>query len=117
MPRRWRYASALVLFWSLGLVEELGPPDGPRDPGEFIRLLRDVPREEILSRAEMRSKEEVLDAADLIYRYRWAVVDAEINGKAMPPGVHPGVALERHWALNWLIRHQNEEWDHVGLDT
>lgn len=113
----WRYASALVLFWSLGQVDELGPPDAPRDPGEFIRLLRDVPREDILARVSMRSEAEVLDAVDLIYRYRWAVVDAQINDKPMPPGVHPGIALERQWALNWLVRHDQEEWDFVMLDT
>ena len=65
----------------------------------------------------MCSESEVLDQADLIYRYRWALVDARINGREPPAGLNPSVALEWQWALNWLIRHTQEEWDYIGLDT
>lgn len=113
----WRYASAHVLFWSLGFVDELGRPDAPRDPGPMVRMLRDEPREEILAKAKLRSESEILDAADLIYRYRWALVDARINGREPPAGLDPSVALEWHWALNWLIDHAEIGWDDTRLDT
>ncbi len=64
----------------------------------------------------MRSKVELLDAADLYYRLDWACVDARINGKEMTQA-HPGVVYERHYALNWLISYGNQEWDDVRCDT
>ncbi|MBC7969742.1 MAG: DUF4272 domain-containing protein [Verrucomicrobia bacterium] len=27
------------------------------------------------------------------------------------------VVMERHYALNWLIRHMNQQWDDVTTDT
>lgn len=113
----WRYASARVLFWSLGLVGDLGRPDGPRDPGEYITLLRDLTREELEARIRPRDTAQVLDQADLIYRYRWALVEAGLRGAEVPAGLDPDTALEWHWALNWLIMHQQYPWDDTPLDT
>jgi hypothetical protein len=31
--------------------------------------------------------------------------------------LHPGVAQERHHALNWLIGYMDQEWDKVSTDT
>ena len=113
----WRYASARVLFWSLGLVDDLGRPDAPRDPGEYIGLLRDLSREELLGRIAPRSTEQVLDQADLIYRYRWALVEADLQGAEPPSDLNPDVAMEWHWAFNWLVMHEQYPWDDTPLDT
>jgi Domain of unknown function (DUF4272) len=113
----WRYESALVLFWALGLVDELGRPDEPRDPAGYVRLVRDHTRDELLEMARPRPAGEVLDQADLIYRYRWAIVEAGLNGEEPPAGLHPGVAMEWHWALNWLVYHRVYGWDDIPLDT
>jgi hypothetical protein len=67
--------------------------------------------------ATLRPVAEVLDEADLIYRYDWAVVDARINNKPVPLGVDPGVVQERHYALNWLIGYMDQDWDDVSTDT
>jgi len=29
----------------------------------------------------------------------------------------PGVIYERHYALNWMIRYGEQEWDDVSFDT
>ena len=51
----------------------------------------------------MRNIEEILDEADLIYRYNWACVNARIKGENAPAGLDSEVVFERHWGLNWLI--------------
>ena len=59
--------------------------------------------------------EELLSAADLIYRLDWACVDARVHGLPAPAGMDGGVVMERHKALNWLIT--GGEWDHVNVST
>lgn len=51
----------------------------------------------------MRSKKEILDKADLVYRMDWAAVDARCHGMTGPAGINHGVIQERHKALNWMI--------------
>jgi len=72
---------------------------------------------QFLRDARLRSQPEILDQADLIYRYHWAVVDARINNKPAPAGLDPGVAMERHYALNWLVGYMDQDWDDISTDT
>ena len=117
----WKCEDIWVLLWALKKVENLGwpnelcnlsniPPDNypvaqDKDPRQFIGSITDV-----------RSKDEILDAADLYYRLDWACVDARINSKEIKE-VHPSVVYERHYALNWLINYMDQEWDYVSCDT
>jgi uncharacterized protein DUF4272 len=66
--------------------------------------------------AKLRPLPEILEHADRIYRYRWALVDARLNGRKVR-GLDDDVALERHQALNWLIGYNGAEWDDVTTDT
>ena len=43
--------------------------------------------------------------------------DARISGRQPPAGLDPGVVYERHYALNWLIRYSDQEWDDISTDT
>lgn len=113
----WRFEAAHVLFWSLSFIDDLAGPREQTDPGALQRLIRDGTRESLLANARLRSAAEVLDEADKIYRYRWALVDAQINGRPPPAGLNNDVAMEWHQALNWLIRHEVEPWDEISLDT
>jgi hypothetical protein len=65
--------------------------------------------------ARVRSRDEILDEMDLIYRLDWACVDARLNDLAAPTGVQAGVVMERHKTLKWLI--SGENWDEVDLST
>lgn len=113
----WRFEAADALLWSLGLVDDLGPPREQCDTGPLVALLRDNSREQLLARVKLRPMSAILDQADLIYRYRWALVDAEVNGKGPPAGLSNDIAMERHHALNWLIGYQGQAWDDITLDT
>ena len=69
------------------------------------------------AKARLRPQAEILDAADLIYRYNWAATDARINGRSAPAGLDGSVIYERHYALNWLIGYLDLPWDDISTDT
>lgn len=113
----WRYECYWVMLWALGYLETLERPDKICDVKLAISLLRDNGRDGFLAKAKLRPQAEILDAADLIYRYHWAVVDARINNREVPAGLDGGVVMERHHALNWLMGYMDQEWDDVSTDT
>lgn len=113
----WRYEAAWTLFWALGYVEELEMPTHICDVPQAVGLLRDRKAVRFIDEARLRPLDLILDEADLIYRYHWAIVNARINGKPMPAGLEPGVTQERHYALNWLIGYMDQEWDEITTDT
>lgn len=66
----------------------------------------------------IRSKSEILDWSDLLYRLHWAIRDAQINDTAPPPAIKGGVVQEWHRAVNWMTKYdQEDDWDAVGTDT
>lgn len=113
----WRYECYWVMLWALGYIDEPGKPESICDVPHAVTFLHGKSRAEFIDKAELRSIEEILDQADLIYRYHWAVVDARVNNGESPAGLDSGVVMERHHALNWLIRYMDQEWDNVSTDT
>ncbi|MCP2028393.1 hypothetical protein L1276_003563 [Flavobacterium sp. HSC-32F16] len=117
----WKCEGIWTLMWALNKVEKLDFPnefcnleninseDYPvgkdKDPFDFINSIN-----------ETRTKSEILDAADLYYRYNWACVDERINGRQME-SINPGIVYERQYALNWLINYMDQDWDNVTCDT
>jgi hypothetical protein len=113
----WRYEAANVLLWALGYVATLDAPRTGCDPSKLAVLLKENPREQFIAKARLRPMSEILDQADLIYRYRWALDDARIKQQPAPAGLVDDVAMERHHALNWLTRYADQAWDDISLDT
>lgn len=113
----WRYEAAWVMLWSLGYVESLGKPDGICDVPRAVEFMHKRSAKQFIADARPRELSAILEQADLIYRYHWAVVDARIKGEEFPAGLEPGVTLERHYAFNWLIGCMDQEWDDVSTDT
>jgi len=111
----WRCEAAWVLLWALGHVE--GQLGAPRELCDVPYLSETVYRISDLAEQGMRSANDILNEADLIYRYHWAVREASLNGAPPPAGLHPGVTMERHHALNWLIGYDGLDWDDVTTDT
>ena len=113
----WHYENLYVLEWILGL-EEWNYPDDICDVGKIVRNLKKFSSvEDICSNTTMRSKKEILDKADLIYRMDWAAVDARIHGMEGPAQLQHGVVQERHRTLNWMIYFDDAEWDYVTAPT
>lgn len=113
----WRYECVWLLLWSLGLVQALGRPDRTVDVAAMATLVRELGPERLRSEARLRSTAQIVDVLDLTYRYHWAVVDARVNNRPAPARLDAGVVQERHYALNWVTRYLDQEWDDVRTDT
>ncbi len=113
----WRYECLWVLLWSLGYVEPLDRPAGVCDVPKAVGFLRDRDTAQFIKDANLRPLSEILDQADLIYRYHWAVVDARLKKREAPGKLDAGVVQERHYVLNWLIGYMEQEWDEISTDT
>ena len=113
----WRYEAAWVMLWALGFVQKLSRPNRLIDVPTAVTLMRERSIDEFRTCARLRPATEILDEADLIYRYHWAATDARINSEDMPAGLISGVVYERHYALNWLIGYMDQDWDDVSTDT
>ncbi|MCW1841703.1 DUF4272 domain-containing protein [Prosthecomicrobium hirschii] len=111
----WRCEAAQELLWALGV--ETGRSEWPAslcDPSAVFTAAVDTAER---GGPVLRPVSEILDALDLVYRCRWAVRNASLHGDTETADLEGGVCLERHWALNWLIRYQDEDWDDVHTDT
>lgn len=114
----WRYECLWVAAWALGLVPELSYPDSICDVAQLTGIIAKFEsRDAIWKGSKMRSVSEILDEADLIYRYDWACIDAMLKEEAAPAGLNAEVVIERHRMLNWLISYDNADWDDVRTDT
>jgi hypothetical protein len=113
----WRYECYWVLLWSLGYIDSLDRPEEACDVAKAVVFLRNRDAAQFIKDAKLRPITAILDEADLIYRYDWAVVDARVHNKDAPAKLEKGVVKERHYALNWLIGYMNQEWDDISTDT
>jgi Domain of unknown function (DUF4272) len=113
----WRYEAASTLLWALGFVAQLGKPVQPCDVEFAVRTMTETTTSQFIEDSKLRPIADILDQADLIYRYHWAVRNARFKGQQIPADLDPGVTEERHYALNWLIGYQEQAWDHVSTDT
>ena len=91
-------------------------PERLVDPATLIDLIEPDDGKAFVANARMRPQAEILDAADLIYRYHWAVREAGLNKRPAPARLDGEVVMERHRGLNWLIGYE-AEWDEVTTDT
>ena len=106
----WRYESLYVLEWALGLMPELPYPDAPCDAAKTVAALIDM------RGPQLRPVAEILDALDQTYRLHWHIRQARLkHGDAS--GLDADVVMERHHALNWLVRFQHAAWDEVDTPT
>lgn len=113
----WKYEAYWVLLWALGIVDELKYPDEIADCDFAIEVVsRCRSLQEFMQQVKLRDIEEILDEADLIYRYDWACVDARLKQQNAPANLNASIVLERHGALNWLIQ-ADADWDNPDVST
>lgn len=113
----WRYESLHVLLWTLGYIDSLKYPAEMCNVAEDVKIIFSKTKEQFAEGAKLRSKAEILDQADLIYRLHWACVEANTKQQEPPAKLNAGVVYERHYCLNWLINYMNDNWDSVSTDT
>ena len=115
----WHYENCAVLLWAAGIVEELPYPSEICDIPVIAAIFwQHQGTEELLTKGIARSKEEILDMADLTYRYDWACVDARIHHKDAPAQLDGGIVMERHYTFNWIIgANCGADWDDIQPNT
>lgn len=116
----WQLEAFFFIAWAAGLLEANDIPTTESSVGPILDLF---PQENeaadcLRNAIHVRSKSEILDRADLLYRLHWAVRNAQLTGSVPPAGIKGGVVQEWHRAVNWMICYENEDdWDQVGTDT
>lgn len=113
----WRYESLYALLWALGLMDELKYPNDICDVKTIVSKIFHPSREEFESSAQLRDVSEILDELDKTFRMNWASVDARIKNEEVSGRLNPSVVYERHYTLNWLTNHQDQDWDDVKTHT
>jgi len=110
----WQFEGYVILLWTLGLIDEILFPDELIEPDSVTAIVSACDSyREFVEKCQLRSVHEVLDLADLTYRYNWYCVESKINDEE--PVMNPEIVMERHRALNWLLT--NEKWDKVEINT
>ncbi len=99
----WRYECYWVLLWSLGYIDKLDRPEQMCDVPKATGILRDLSTVQFVEHAKLRPIGEILDQADLMYRYDWAAVSARLKNQPAPAKLEAGVVQEWHYVLNWLV--------------
>lgn len=112
----WRYECAHVFLWALGYLPALNPPNRVADVASDVKIVKDKGPQGFARDAKLRPLSEILDQNDLYYRLDWAAVDLRIKGKTSERA-NEEIIVERHRALNWLVRYMNQAWDDVTTDT
>ncbi len=113
----WRYELLLALQWALGLTPGLPYPTDICDVPAIAKRMLCANPEQFVAGAALRRPGEILDALDLHYRLHWAVRQSRQDNRPAPAGLEGSVVYERHYALNWLVRFEDAEWDKVDTPT
>jgi len=113
----WRFEGLVVLAWALGILPELPSSGQICEVGKLIPVLLAAGDFRRLSGNRLRPGAEILDALDLHFRLHWLVVQARLGRREELSNVIPGVVYERHFALNWLVRFEDADWDDVTTPT
>ncbi len=111
----WRYECAHILLWALGYVKELKPPHEICEVGDDVKLFLDNVSH-LEENSQLKPMNEILDMNDYYYRLHWAAIDLRLENKKNEL-INEEIIMERHYALNWLIRYQNQEWDSISTNT
>ncbi|MCS7463501.1 DUF4272 domain-containing protein [Paenibacillus doosanensis] len=114
----WQYEAYWPLIWALRLTDTLDFPDRTCDCNYAIEVVSKCDSfGEFYRSTTLRSREEILDEADKIYRLHWACVNSRIHGQEAPAGMNESVVMERRRGLFWMVGCDREDWDHIPMDT
>lgn len=115
----WRYEALAALTWALGIGGQ-GPlpfPSATVDVSALAETMLGLDGRKLLGEARLRPVPEILSALDHAYRLHWLTTEARLRPDVSAEGIEPGVVLERHYALSWLTRFEEAEWDDVSTPT
>jgi hypothetical protein len=117
VDQTWRYEALAVLVWSLGVLDDLPVPVEICNVSALAKTMLALDQTRFATGASLRPTAAILGALDLHFRMHWATTDARIADERPPAGLEAGVVQERHYALNWLTRFEEADWDDVDTPT
>ena len=114
----WRSEAVFILLWALQLIEQKEIPVDETNLDLIFHLLKDNEyyKKIDVKNAQLRNTDEILELLDQIQIIHWELRDATIHNKEPPNNYHPSIIYEWFYALNWLVR-PNEDWDYITTDT
>ena len=114
----WRSEAVFILLWTLKIVEKEEIPVDETNLDLIVDFLKDNEyyKKIDIANAQLRDSNEILHLLETIYSIHWELRDAKIHNKKPPNNYHPSIIYEWHYALNWLVR-SNENWDDITTDT
>lgn len=115
----WKYEEIWVLLWTLGIIDKLDYPSHYCDCKLIVNTISKCRNfNDFIKLCKLRDIEEILDEADLIFRYDWACVDARIKNQEAPAKLDAGVVFERHCVMNWILDLDGtNDWDNSSANT
>lgn len=114
----WRLEALYLLLWALRLIPSIEVGSTPAEPARLKVLLPFLSQtSDFVTNSELRPEDEIYNMNEKVCQAHWSVRDAEINSKAIPEGIDPGVVMERHYGINWLMGYCGQSWDEVTTDT
>jgi hypothetical protein len=107
----WRGEAIWLLLWVINKVDKLYLPTSEVNVDEIFEHIPPFMQsaKDFISTAATRSKSEILDECDLIFRLVWIIKEwnsTTINELTL----NEGVAFERHFTIDWVMG-RNRDWD------
>ena len=112
----WRYEGLDILLWALGYKENIPPPNEICNVEADVNIIVNNKSNLLTKNSKVININEILDMADYYYRLHWSAIELRLNGKSNE-AINEEIIMERHYALNWLIKYMNQEWDDISTDT
>lgn len=112
--------SLFFLAWCAGLIDKISMPIAPSSLASIAHFFSQPMEQSSILRQSIRirSKKEIMDWCDLLYRLHWSVRHAGLIGKPMPANLNASAVKNWHQAVNWVTCYEEENnWDHVSTET
>ena len=104
------------MLWTISKFDKIELPTEDIQIPDIIEYLPNFmdDTKEYIKSAKLRSKSDILDYTDLIYRLHWAVRNEELERKIE---LNPSATMERHYAITWITNYEGLKWDEITTDT
>ena len=114
----WEYECCWALFWILGLVDDITDAGKICDCEKAIRFVSQCESfEDFKAQCSLRSVDEILDMADLYFRYDWACDHHNhVDSDWAVGDLDSDIVYERRLAIEWTMR-TTDDWFDIQLDT
>ncbi|WP_211463530.1 DUF4272 domain-containing protein [Collimonas silvisoli] len=112
---QWGYEACWVLLWVLGRIERLDDPVAMCDPQRVAAIITTAKSIERLI-GTCRSDGDILDAADLTWRFLGICRQAVPSYQNAPGGVICQVVAQRQYAFQWLLDPARQPWEDIVVD-